>query len=79
MIPDQLINSAARKMLQNYVPAAEHEMGGMMTGMTMMGVRRCSEPAGRTPTTFWTCGTCANEHDQGTIRVDRMFGERRSR
>jgi len=49
-----LINTAAARMVQNYVPQP-NSMGGM--GMTMMGPPRYSERT-RTPTISWMSGTC---------------------
>jgi hypothetical protein len=72
-IPVNLIYPATYKMLQSYVPRP-NAMDGMTMGMTMMG----------TPTVFGSAGQDSNNYvdvrnmrmnaDQGTIRVDRVFG-----
>lgn len=71
IIPASLLNPAASRMLQRYVPRP-NTMGDMGMGMTMMG----------TPTVFGTNQDSNNFLDvrnmshsthQGTIRVDRMF------
>ena len=72
VIPANLLNPAAQRMLANHVPRP-NTMGDMGMGMTMMG----------TPTTFGTNQDSNNFLDvedmrhrnkQGTIRVDRMLG-----
>jgi hypothetical protein len=73
VIPATLLNSAATRMLQNYVPQP-NSMGDMGMGMTMMG----------TPTVFGANQDSNNYLDvrdmrhannQGTARVDRIFDE----
>jgi hypothetical protein len=74
MIPLSSINSAAYKMLQNYVPTPNAD-NGMAMGMTMMGA----------PTVFGSNGGIDSNNyidvrdmrmttNQGTIRVDQVFG-----
>jgi hypothetical protein len=74
VIPPSRLNTAAYKMLQNYVPRPNQE-NGMMGGMTMMGI----------PTVLGNNGGQASNNlldvrnsrlvtDQGTVRVDRIFG-----
>ena len=73
VIPPSRLNTAAYKMLQNYVPRPNQD-NGMMGGMTMMGI----------PTVLGNNGGQASNNlldvrnsrmitDQGTIRVDRIF------
>jgi hypothetical protein len=72
VIPIQLLNPAAARMVQKYVPEP-NSMGDMM-GMTMMGA----------PTVFGTNQDSNNfldvrdmhhTNNQGTVRVDRVFNE----
>jgi hypothetical protein len=73
IIPATLLNSAAARMVQNFVPQP-NSMGDMTMGMTMMGA----------PTVFGTNQDSNNYLDvqhmrhlnqQGTIRLDRIFDE----
>ena len=67
-----MLNFAATTMLKNYVPQP-NMMGGMMTGMTMMG----------TPTVFGNAGADSNNYldvrdlrmanNQGTFRIDHVL------
>jgi hypothetical protein len=72
IIPTSLLNTAAARMAQQYVPQP-NMMGDMGMGMTMMG----------TPIVFGTNQDSNNfldvrnmrhKNNQGTIRVDRMLG-----
>lgn len=72
VIPANLLNPAAQRMLANHVPRP-NTMGDMSMGMTMMG----------TPTIFGTNQDSNNfldvedmrhRNNQGTVRVDRMLG-----
>lgn len=72
VIPASQLSPAASQMLQNWVPRP-NAVGGMMTGMTMMG----------TPTVVGSTSMDSNNYvdvrdmrmktDQGTIRGDRVF------
>jgi Carboxypeptidase regulatory-like domain len=73
IIPTQMLNTAALRMLQNHVPQP-NSMGDMNMGMTMMGA----------PTVFGTNQDSNNYLDvrdmrhinnQGTARVDHVFDE----
>ena len=73
IIPASMLNAAAARMVQNYVPQP-NSMGDMTMGMTMMGA----------PTVFGTNQDSNNFLDvrdmrhtnqQGTIRLDRVFDE----
>jgi hypothetical protein len=73
IIPANLLNPAATRMVQQYVPQP-NMMGGMSMAMTMMG----------TPTVFGTNQDSNNfldvrdmrhRNNQGTVRLDRIFDE----
>jgi hypothetical protein len=73
IIPAPLLNTAAARMVQNYVPEP-NSMGDMGMGMTMMGA----------PTVFGTnqdsnnfldARDMSHRNHQGTIRIDRVFDE----
>jgi hypothetical protein len=73
VIPERLIDPAARLFLSKYLPRPNLEMGMMGCGMTMMGA----------PTVFGAGADCNNyldvrnlhhRTDQGTFRFDQTFG-----
>ncbi len=73
VIPASLLNSAAYKMLQNYVPRPNQD-NGMMGGMTMMGVPTVlGNNGGQDSNNLLDVRNSRILTDQGTVRVDRIF------
>jgi hypothetical protein len=73
VIPPSLLNSAAFKMLQSYVPRPNQD-NGMMGGMTMMGVPTVlGSNGGQDSNNLLDVRDSRILTDQGTVRVDRIF------
>ncbi|HUQ91495.1 MAG TPA: hypothetical protein VM120_07425, partial [Bryobacteraceae bacterium] len=74
VIPLNRMNPAAYKFLQNYVPRPNME-NGMMAGMTMMGVPVVlGNNGGQASNNLLDVRNARIRSDQGTVRVDRLFG-----
>jgi carboxypeptidase family protein len=73
VIPAGLLNFAAARMVQRYVPEP-NSMGDMNTGMTMMGAPTVFG-VNRDSNNFLDVRDMRHRNHQGTIRVDRTFDQ----